>query len=151
MRYGAYFAGKLGAAAAALYGLLWLINGIWPVERNPPDLAPLRDGPQLLGYTLLLLGWSVLAVGIVTLIVIDQRRRCRTCLRRLRMPVETGSWGRMLLFGRPRIEYICPYGHGTLKEDELQIYGSETPEWTRNSRDAWEEFCASGKESENQP
>jgi hypothetical protein len=151
MRYGAYFAGKLGAAAAALYGLLWLINGIWPVERNPPDLAPLRDGPQLLGYNLLLLGWSVLAVGIVTLIVIDQRRRCRTCLRRLRMPVETGSWGRMLLFGRPRIEYICPYGHGTLKEDELQIYGSETPEWTRNSRDPWEEFCASGKESENQP
>jgi hypothetical protein len=151
MRYWAYFAGKLGAAAAALYGLLWLINGIWPVERNPPDLAPLRDGPQLLGYNLLIMGWFVLAAGIVTLIVMDQRRRCRTCLRRLRMPVETGSWGRMLFLGRPRMEYICPYGHGTLKEDELQIYGSEAPEWTRNPRDPWEDLCASGKESEKQP
>jgi hypothetical protein len=151
MRYWSYLAGKLGAAAAGLYGLLWLINGIWPVERNPPDLAPLRDGPKLLAYNLLLLGWCVVVVGIVTLIVTDQRRRCRTCLRRLRMPVETGSWGRMLLFGRPRIEYICPYGHGTLKEDELQIYGSETPEWTRNSSDPWEELCASAKESQKQP
>jgi hypothetical protein len=150
MRYWAYFAGKLAAAAAALYGLLWLIDGIWPVERNLPALAPLRDGPKLLAYNLLLLGWCGAAVGAVTLIVIDQRRRCRTCLRRLRMPVETGSWGRMLFLGRPRIESICPYGHGTLKEDELQIYGSETPEWSRNSGDPWEELRESAKESERQ-
>ena len=29
----------------------------------------------------------------------------------------------MLLFGRPQIEYICPYGHGTLREDDLHISG----------------------------
>jgi hypothetical protein len=67
------------------------------------------------------------------------------------MPVPTGSWGRMLLLGRPRIEYICPYGHGTLKRDELQIYGPETPEWTGNSGDPWEDFCASVKEPERRP
>ena len=60
---------------------------------------------------------------------------CRVCLRRLRMPVETGSWSRMLQFGRPRIEYICPYGHGTLREDELQISGLENPEWKAHSGD----------------
>ena len=43
------------------------------------------------------------------------------------MPIETGSWSRMLQFGRPRIEYICPYGHGTLSEDELQISGLGKP------------------------
>ena len=52
------------------------------------------------------------------------------------MPIETGSWSRMLQFGRPRIEYICPYGHGTLKEDELQISGLENPEWTPHSDDS---------------
>jgi hypothetical protein len=53
--------------------------------------------------------------------------------------------------GRPRIEYICPYGHGTLKEDELQICGSEAPQWTRNSRGLWEDLRASARESERQP
>jgi hypothetical protein len=81
----------------------------------------------------------------------DQRYRCRVCLRRLRMPVETGSWSRMLQFGRPRIEYICPYGHGTLKEHEFQISGLENPEWTPHSDDMWEELCASSKEPDNQP
>ena len=67
-----------------------------------------------------------MCAGVLYLIIWDQRYRCRVCLRRLRMPIETGSWGRMLQFGRPRIEYICPYGHGTLKEDELQISGWRT-------------------------
>ena len=37
------------------------------------------------------------------------------------------------IFGRPRIEYICPFGHGTLKEAELQISGLENPEWKPNA------------------
>ena len=47
----------------------------------------------------------------------------------------------MLQFGRPRIEYICPYGHGTLKEAELQISGHENPEWIKHA-EYWEELCA---------
>jgi hypothetical protein len=81
------------------------------------------------------------------LVIWDQRYRCRVCLRKLRMPVETGSWSRMLQFGRPRIEYICPYGHGTLREEELQISGLQNPEWTPHSDDIWEELCASSKEA----
>ena len=79
------------------------------------------------------------------------RRRCRVCLRRLRMPIETGSRSYMLQFGQPRIESICPYGHGTLKEDELQISGLTNPEWTRNSDDIMDELCTPGKDTGQEP
>jgi hypothetical protein len=118
-----------------------------PAISAPPkgnsELRPLTDGLSRLWFNLAMMAWFVLAVGALYFIAWDQRYRCRTCLRRVRMPVETGSWGRMLLLGRPRIEYICPYGHGTLKEDELQISGRENPEWTPQSENIWDELCAS--------
>ena len=30
----------------------------------------------------------------------------------------------MLRLGRPAMEYICPYGHGTLNIEELKIAGA---------------------------
>ena len=48
-----------------------------------------------------LMVWFLLCAGALYLIVHDQRYRCRTCLRRLRMPIGTGSWGQMLQLGRP--------------------------------------------------
>jgi hypothetical protein len=110
----------------------------------------LRDAPGILVYSIVLLGWFRLCAGALAAIVFDQVRRCRVCLRRLRMPVETGSWGSMLLSGRPRIEYICPYGHGTLKADELQIYGIRMPEWTAHDGGLWEELSASAEESDKE-
>jgi len=94
-----------------------------------------------------LMVWFLLAVGALYFIIWDQRYRCRVCLRRLRMPIETGSWSSILQFGRPRIEYICPYGHGTLKEDELQISGLANADWTPHSDDIWAELCEAGKDS----
>jgi len=82
---------------------------------------------------------------MVYLAIWDQRYRCRVCLRRLRMPIETGSWSRMLLFGRPEIEYICTYGHGRLNVSEVQISGSENPEWTPQSNDYWTELAGAGQ------
>jgi hypothetical protein len=146
MRYWAYFAAKLTAAGASLYGLLALLNWIWPVSPQFLNYHPPRFGYDL-GYTLAVLVWFLFCTAAIYGVILDQRYRCRVCLRRLRMPVETGSWSRMLQFGRPRIEYICTYGHGTLKEDELQISGIEGPEWTPHSDDMWEELCASSKES----
>jgi hypothetical protein len=151
MRYWAYLAAKLVSAAAVLYGLLAWITASFPDEPNPPPLAPLRDGGQILLLNVAELGWFLLCAGVLYVIVRDQRYRCRTCLRRLRMPVETGSWGRMLQFGRPRIEYICPYGHGTLKQEELQISGLENPRWTPHSGDMWDELCAASKEPDGKP
>jgi hypothetical protein len=68
----------------------------------------------------------------------DQRYRCRTCLRRLRMPMATGSWKNMMFLGQPRTEYICVYGHGTLKVPELQLTG-EPSDWQPHD-DIWKEL-----------
>jgi hypothetical protein len=125
---------------------MWL-SRLFPADKHPDALAPLRNGDLKLLCIVALMGWFLLAAGALYLIVWDQRHRCRTCLRRLRMPVETGSWGFMLQLGRPRIEYICAYGHGTLKEEELQISGLANPEWTAHSDDYWEELSASSEES----
>jgi hypothetical protein len=155
MKYWALLAGKLGIAGVASFGVLkginwywseplWFRNGAGQIARLP------RFGIDLV-FTLTVGAWFLLTVGMLYLCVLDQRYRCRVCLRRLRMPIETGSWGRMLQLGRPRIEYICPYGHGTLKEEELHISGLDNPEWTE-SRDMWEELCAAAsKDSEPRP
>ncbi len=150
MRYWAYFVAKLIAAACVMSSLWWALNVLWP--QAPPFFSyrPPRFGYDL-SFTFAVLVWFLVACGTGYLVVWDQRYRCRVCLRRLRMPVETGSWSRMLQFGRPRIEYICPYGHGTLKQEEVQISGRETPEWNPHSDDLWEELCAASKESDTQP
>jgi hypothetical protein len=149
MRYWAYLAGKIAVAAGCLYGLLALLNRAWPPEVMYSSYRPPRFGVDL-GYTFVVLLWFLLCAGTLCFIVWDQRYRCRVCLRHLRMPIETGSWSRMLQFGRPRIEYICPYGHGTLKREEVQISGLETPRWNPHSDDLWEELCAASKESDHQ-
>jgi hypothetical protein len=143
MRYWAYLGGKLLVGGACLYGLLVWMSSIWPVE-------PGSFSPPLL-QIVALMGWFLLASCVLYVIVYDQRYRCRTCLRRLRMPVESGSWGHMLQFGRPRIEYICTYGHGTLQEEELQISGLASPQWTPHSDDMWEELYAAAKDADDQP
>ena len=145
MRYWAYLAGKLVVAAAPLYGLLCWVGKQIPASKDP--YAQLGLGMQFLLCDLALLGLFLLCAGALYVIVWDQRRRCRVCLTRLRMPVETGSWGYMLQLGRPRIESICPYGHGTLKEEELQISGLTNAEWTPHSDDIWDELCAPGKDA----
>jgi len=146
MRYWAWFAAKLAVAALGLGGSLKLVSRMFPPETD--TLAPLGKGFSFLLCDLALMLCFLLFAGALYLIVWDQRYRCRVCLRRLRMPIATGSWSRILLFGRPQIEYICPYGHGTLREDDLHISGLSAPEWTPHSDDIWTELCAAGKESD---
>ena len=149
MRYWAYFAAKLVAAAAVVRGLLALVSKTFPSSKDP--YAPLGQGVNYLLCDLALMVCFLIAAGALYAIIYDQRYRCRVCLRRLRMPIETGSWSRILQFGRPRIEYICPYGHGTLREDEVQLSGGPNTEWTPHSDDIWAELCAAGKDSDDRP
>jgi hypothetical protein len=149
MRYWGFLDGKLAVSAAVSYGLLMAINSLWAAPLWFFNVRTTRFGFDL-AYTLVTGIWFLAAAGLLYLCILDQRYRCRVCLRRLRMPVETGSWSRMLLLGRPRIEYICPYGHGTLKEEELQISGLDNPEWTQ-SGDMWDELCAASKDAEPRP
>ena len=101
-------------------------------------------------YTTLAGVWFLFSYGLIYLAIWDQRYRCRTCLRRLCMPIETGSWGHMLQLGRPQMEYICPYGHGKLNVEELQISGKVSPAWTEHG-DMWDELFASpGSETDRE-
>ena len=120
---------KLAVAGAVLLELRRAVNWMFHQQRFAVDL----------GFTFAMLLLTLIGGGALWIIVWDQRYRCRACLRRLRMPVNTGSWTHVLFIGAPRIEYICPYGHGTLKVAELQIAGRELPDWQAHD-DIWKEL-----------
>jgi hypothetical protein len=137
MKYWAYLIAKLVAAAGLVYAFGWLINRLLPPQKAYIDGGRFPAHYDLLiNIALMLL--ALFAIGITWLVIWDQRYRCRTCLRRLRMPIQTGSWTHVLL-GAPRTEYICTYGHGTLKVAELQITGRQQPDWEPHE-DMWKEL-----------
>jgi len=146
VRYWGFLLLKLTGAFFGAAAALWFLNLFWLPATPLFDLNHYQFCYDL-SYTSLALVWFLFSYGLFYLAIWDQRYRCRTCLRRLRMPVETGSWGYMLQLGRPRMEYICPYGHGTLNVEELQISGKVQPEWTEHG-DMWSELSATGKKAD---
>ncbi len=143
MKYWGYLAAKLAVSGLFLYGLWKAIVLALPATR--PDYlrgVRLQVDPFAhdLGYTTAAMAFSMLCAGILFLIVQDQRYRCRTCLRRLRSPISSGSWPNSFLLGRPRREYICIYGHGTLKVPQEKITGSGAPDWQPHSDDIFKEL-----------
>ena len=140
MRYWAYLIAKLAAAGALLYGLGRLIGRLMPQPDTFMYVRPANPFATDLGYTFTMLLYTLFAVGLVWVVLWEQRYRCRTCLRRLRMPIRKGSWTHILL-GAPRTEYICPYGHGTLNVMELQITGNQERDWQPHD-DMWKELLS---------
>lgn len=138
MRYWGVLFAKLLVAGVVLYGIWLGMNATYtpPVHLVRHRLPPF---PHDLNWTTRLFLYNLLVQGTLVAIVIDQRYRCRTCGRRLRMPVPSGRYGQMLLLGRPKTEYICTYGHGTLKVPELHFSGIELNEWKRHE-DMWSEL-----------
>jgi hypothetical protein len=139
MKYWLYLVSKLAAGTLLMYAV-WI--GIVALMPAPEILTPRRKSwfAQDLWWTTMALVYCLACLGLLKIILWDQLYRCRICVRRLRMPLETGSWTSMLLFGKPRTEYICPYGHGTLKMPEVQISGHERPDWQPNGEDIWKEL-----------
>ncbi len=152
MKYWGILVAKLVAAGGILYAILAAIYRFYPF----PEYY-VRTGRELflhdLPWTTLMFVYFLFAEGLLFLIVWDQRLRCRTCGRRLRMPVSRGSHAH-LIFGPPRTDYICIYGHGTLKVPELAISGRETPKWKQHDS-IWKELYESssrakaGRETED--
>ncbi len=139
---------KLAGAALGSAAAMWFLNLFW--EPTTPLLHWNRfQFCYNLAYTTLVGVWFLFSYGLFYLVFWDQRYRCRTCLRKLRMPIETGSWGYMLQLGRPQIEYICPYGHGKLNVEELQISGKVQPEWTEHGN-MWDELFAGHDDSDRE-
>lgn len=141
MRYWGYFIAKLAAAAMLMLAARSVIRMLFPRPAIFLD-QPLEPFLHDLGYTSAMMLYFFFCAGLLYMVVWDQRYRCRTCLRRLRMPVIRGSWPNMLLFGQPRIEYICIYGHGTLKVPEVQITGAGSSDWEPHDEDIWKELEA---------
>lgn len=142
MKYWLYLVAKVLVGGGVMLGLQTLLNKRYPLPPVPLQAfgprQPLFIHDML--FTFLTLGVWLLGAGVAFAIVWDQKRRCRTCLRPLIMPVATGSWGHMVIFGRPRTQWICAYGHGTLSIEELQITGRQLPDWQPHDDNIWKEL-----------
>ena len=142
MKYWLYLLAKLLVAAGFVYSLQFAFTHLYPLP--PPQLdyfgkpQPLFLGDMLFTFSILFI-WLV-GAGLLFAIIWDQRRRCRTCLRRLMMPVRRGSWSNMVVLGRPQTEWICRFGHGTLSIEELQITGRQPPDWQPHDDNIWKEL-----------
>jgi hypothetical protein len=78
----------------------------------------------------LLFTWvfTIVALGSVYLLLLDQRRRCPVCLRRLTLPISIGSWGKPLM-DPVSTELVCEHGHGTLYVPETLSSDREPERW----------------------
>ncbi len=147
MKYWLYLLAKLAAVLGVILVLQTILVSIYP---TPPAL-PKRFGPAPplflhdMLFTFATLGVWLVGTGLFSLALWDQRRRCRTCLRKLVMPLKTGSWGHLVLIGRPQTQMICPFGHGTLSIEELQITGRQYPDWRRHDDNIWKELESYGQ------
>jgi hypothetical protein len=144
MKYWLYLIAKLAVAIAFFRGL-WLVLEV--ALPKPPMFRGFyqynRFG-QDLPWTTAIFVYLLMIAGVIALIFWDQRYRCRACLRRLRMPVEHGEWDKIFRMGAPRVEYICPFGHGTLNVPELKFNGGEKDDW-RAHEDLWKELEGIGE------
>ncbi len=142
MKYWGWLVAKVVGIAGFTWGTNWLT---YELSRVPKETLA-KDATDF-DWTFTLVLWSPVILGLCWAALADQRYRCRTCATRLRMPVATGSWGRATLFGRPKMEYICPYGHGTMNISQSQITGRESPEWDEHG-DMWKELESIGSSRE---
>lgn len=140
MKYWAYLMAKLagvaGVSAGLHRGLHWALSQRFHLD-NPDDIR------GYFAWSCTLFAWALVTAGMAWLAVLDQRYRCRTCLHKLRMPVATGQWDKAILFSRPKMEWICPYGHGTMNEPQVQLLGRENVEWDEH-QDIWKELESIG-------
>lgn len=139
MKYWLFFVAKI-ALAAVFFFAIWAGMEAWlPEPGSIRDFKLGRFGQDLTWTTAIFL-YFLAAAGALFLIVLDQRYRCRTCLRRLRMPVNSGAWDKMLRIGMPQVEYICPFGHGTLNVKLVHISGREGDNWREHDENIWREL-----------
>jgi hypothetical protein len=138
--YWGFFAAKLSAVGGVMW-LLWVgLNAALP---EPEYFLRHRVArfAQDLKWTIAILIFWLAGLGLVWLAVHDQRRRCKVCLRRLRMPVERGNWSRPVILSPPEMESICPYGHGALAEPQIHLSTRQDAVWTENDDDIWQELA----------
>ncbi len=80
------------------------------------------------------------SMGVLAWSILDQRRRCRICLRGLGMAAHVGCPGSLLL-NWAGTELVCMEGHGMLHVPEMAASWNEPERWTELD-DSWEELFA---------
>jgi hypothetical protein len=138
MRYWGFLVIKLFAAAGLLRLGWFAIVALHPEPDTFMRVQIQHPFARDLSFTFVALLYWLFSVGLMYVIVLDHRYRCRTCLRRLRMPVDSGGWDRILLLP-PRTDYICPYGHGTLTVKKQEVDAPPRAGW-EPIEDMWKEL-----------
>jgi hypothetical protein len=137
IRYWAFFFAKAVLLLGAMTMLAVELAARNALSLHTPSkfvLSLLIDWASILA-TLLILRWAVL----------DQSRRCPVCLRRLGMPVTSGSWSSALI-EPASTELLCDQGHGALRVSDSYTTLGEIQRWIA-LEDSWRELLT----SENKP
>lgn len=146
MRFWLWLLLKLAAIGATVLGLWFVVLRLLP----PHPGGLLRNSPRLgvdLGYTLAVFLLGLAAAGLLAACAWDQRYRCRTCGRRLRMPSASGILSSVMLGGTPNTEYICTFGHGKLEVPD--VHTSYRPaKWTRYES-IWDDWRRAEQRTKN--
>jgi hypothetical protein len=136
LRYWLFFVGKSFAGLGGI-GCVWL---------QVVDPSKGLDLNRSLGdYAGLITTWvfSLIACGFLHLSWRDQQLRCHVCLRRMRIPASSGSWA-SYIFNRPRTEYLCPAGHGTVSVSPGEPGGPESSDW-KDMDESWRDLFRTKK------
>jgi hypothetical protein len=83
------------------------------------------------------------SMGVLCWCVLDQRRRCRVCLRRLGLPAHVGCPG-CLLLDWAGTELVCVEGHGMLHIGDMAVCWRETERWTWLD-ESWQGLFTTGR------
>jgi hypothetical protein len=134
----------LGVAYLLLrYRMIFLYTGtriaVLLLSLTAMNLATARPIGHFLWLLSMLQFWVFIGLcsAVVYFVLKDQNSRCPTCLERLRMPVQFGSWSSLIL-DRPATEYVCPSGHGALFVSEAL---HDPNQWTEFD-ESWHDLFA---------
>jgi hypothetical protein len=83
-----------------------------------------------------------MAIAVLSWSVHDQQSRCRTCLRRLELPVDIGRTGSVLL-NWSGTEMVCSQGHGILYLPDSPANSLDRDRWS-NLDESWSNLFRAG-------
>lgn len=128
------YLGFLIAKTAVIFTAL----GVFWIVLVDPSVQKFLSG--MAGWSMPVLFWCFLlgSWGLTFWSLRDQQHRCRVCCQILRMPVDSGQWS-SLVIDRPRTEYICAFGHGTLYVPGTRLLDLDSVNWTSH-QDMWSEL-----------
>jgi hypothetical protein len=115
---------------AAKTGMLLLAIFLAGVEFTYASSITMIGGADYFTEPLSMYLFLIVSACALTWSIADQRRRCRTCLRRLGLAASVGCPG-CLLLNWAGTELVCVDGHGMLHVPEMSPSWQEGEKWTQ--------------------